>query len=105
MPRHVLTELEQEFERLADRIPDSPIKDAISVPHGIVMEVWRMDQPAVSTPLVDIDRDPFARSRLAWVTGGRVRSPTVVVDGEVLVQPTNEELEWTLRRSGLARTA
>jgi peroxiredoxin len=44
MPRHVLTELEQEFERLADQIPDSPTKEAISVLHGIVMEVWRSAQ-------------------------------------------------------------
>jgi peroxiredoxin len=80
MPDHVLKELEQEFERLADEVPDSPTKQAISVLHGIVMEVWRssrlqngshaqqddhatdqlqdlfhtappMDQPAVSVPL------------------------------------------------------
>src|SRR5687767_10862207 len=80
MPDHVLTELEREFERLADEIPESPTKQAISVLHGIVMEVWRgsrvpsgshaeqdgraidrlqdlfhtappMDQPAVSVPL------------------------------------------------------
>jgi peroxiredoxin len=81
MPDHVLAELEQEYERLADEIPDSPTKHAISVLHGMVVEVWRavqrdrangpaphdgravtdlrdlfhtappMDQPAVSTPL------------------------------------------------------
>jgi peroxiredoxin len=41
MPDHVLAELEQEFEQLADDIPDSPTKQAISVLHGMVMEVWR----------------------------------------------------------------
>jgi peroxiredoxin len=81
MPDHVLAELEQEYARLADEIPDSPTRQAISVLHGMVMEVWRtlqrerggdgagvderalgdlrdlfhtappMDQPAVSTPL------------------------------------------------------
>jgi peroxiredoxin len=81
MPDHVLAELEQEYERLADEIPDSPTKHAISVLHGMVVEVWRavqragangpaprdgraftdlrdlfhtappMDQPAVTTPL------------------------------------------------------
>jgi mycoredoxin len=65
----------------------------------------RLDRRGIPYRYVDIDRDPSARSRLAWVTGGRVRSPTVAVDGKVLVQPTNEELEWTLQRSGLARTA
>jgi peroxiredoxin len=41
MPDHVIAELEQEFEQLADEIPDSPTKRAISVLHGIVMEMWR----------------------------------------------------------------
>jgi peroxiredoxin len=76
---HAMGELEQEFARLAGQIPDSPTKQAISVLHGLVMEVWRsvlreravgrgpavalediaslyrsappMEQPAVSTPL------------------------------------------------------
>ena len=90
MPDHVLTELEREFERLADDIPESPTKQAISVLHGIVMEVWRssrvpsgshaeqddhaidrlqdlfhtappMDQPAVSVPLeVGVEAPEFA---------------------------------------------
>jgi peroxiredoxin len=36
-----LHELEREFASLADEIPDSPEKRAISVLHGIVMEIWR----------------------------------------------------------------
>jgi peroxiredoxin len=36
-----LHELEQEFARLASDIPDSAQKQAMSVLHGIVMEVWR----------------------------------------------------------------
>ena len=90
MPDHVLTELEREFERLADEIPESPTKQAISVLHGIVMQVWRssqvpsgshaeqdgraidrlqdlfhtappMDQPAVSVPLeVGVEAPEFA---------------------------------------------
>ena len=41
MPDHVLAELEHEYAKLADEIPDSPTKHAISVLHGMVMEVWR----------------------------------------------------------------
>ncbi|HEX6024779.1 MAG TPA: glutaredoxin family protein [Solirubrobacter sp.] len=47
---------------------------------------------------VDVELNPQAGSRLAWLTGGRVRTPTVVIGGDVLVQPTIEELEWALRR-------
>jgi peroxiredoxin len=36
-----LHELEERFARLAPDIPDGPEKQAISVLHGIVMEVWR----------------------------------------------------------------
>jgi len=44
MPDHVLAELEQEYARLADEIPDSPTRQAISVLHAMVMEVWRTVQ-------------------------------------------------------------
>jgi peroxiredoxin len=100
MPDHVLTELEREFERLADEVPESPTKQAISVLHGIVMEVWRssrvpngshvqhdgraldrlqdlfhtappMDQPAVSVPLeAGVEAPEFA---LPDATGKLVR--------------------------------
>jgi peroxiredoxin len=36
-----LHELEQEFTALSGEIPESPEKRALSVLHGIVMEVWR----------------------------------------------------------------
>jgi mycoredoxin len=64
-----------------------------------------LDRRGIPYRYVDVDRDPGMRSRLAWLTGGRVRSPTVAIDGEVLVQPTMEELEWALRRSRVGRTA
>src|SRR5919106_5796424 len=50
-PTRPLYEREREFASLADEIPDSPEKRAISVLHGIVMELWR-----------SIEREP---SRLA----------------------------------------
>jgi peroxiredoxin len=40
LPR-TIHDLEQEFAHLAVEIPESPIKRAISVLHGIVMEMWR----------------------------------------------------------------
>ena len=54
---------------------------------------------------VDVERNPEARRRLEWLTGGRVRSPTVVIGNDVLVQPTIQELEWAMRRNRLGRTA
>jgi mycoredoxin len=69
-----------------------------------IVRRW-LDRRGIPYRYVDIDRDPRMRSRLEWVTGGRVRSPTVVIGGEVLVQPTIEELEWALRRNAIGRTA
>lgn len=39
-----LHELEQQFARLAPDIPDGPEKQALSVLHGIAMEIWRTMQ-------------------------------------------------------------
>jgi mycoredoxin len=64
-----------------------------------------LDRHRIPYRYVDLDQDPRMRSRLEWRTGGRVRSPTVVVGGDVLVQPTIEELQWALQRNGLARVA
>lgn len=50
---------------------------------------------------VDLETNPEAANRIAWLTGGEVAHPTVYVGGEILVQPTLRELEWALARSGL----
>jgi len=60
-----------------------------------------LDRSGLAYDHVDLDAHPEVESRLAWLTGGRVYSPTVYVGGEVLVQPTIGELEWALARSGL----
>ena len=64
-----------------------------------------LDRHGIPYQYVDVDRNPQARSRLEWRTGGRVRSPTVVVGSDVLVQPTIEELQWAIRRTRLGRSA
>jgi mycoredoxin len=65
----------------------------------------RLKRRGIPYRYVDVERNPEVRARLAWLTGGRVRSPTVEVGGEVLVQPTIEELEWALRRNRIGRSA
>jgi mycoredoxin len=60
-----------------------------------------LDRLGVPYEYVDLDLHPEAEARLSWMTGGRVRSPTVYVGGEVLVQPSIRELEWALARSGV----
>lgn len=40
LPR-TIHDLEEQFAALAEHIPDTPEKQAISVLHGIMMEMWR----------------------------------------------------------------
>jgi mycoredoxin len=64
-----------------------------------------LDRRGIPYQYVDVERNPEARRRVEWLTGGHVRSPTVVIGNDVLVQPTIQELEWAIRRSRLGRSA
>ncbi|MFG2056184.1 glutaredoxin family protein [Micromonospora sp. NPDC048930] len=57
-----------------------------------------LDRTGMPYQYVDLDLHPDAEARLAWLTGGRVHSPIVSVDGELLVQPIIAELQWVLRK-------
>jgi peroxiredoxin len=50
LPRAIY-DLEEEFAGLAGEIPDSPEKRAISLLHGIVMEMWRSFAHESATPV------------------------------------------------------
>lgn len=59
-----------------------------------------LDRLGISYEYVDIDADPSTEARLSWMTGGRVHSPVVYVGGQLLVQPSINELQWALSRIG-----
>ncbi len=68
---------------------------------GIAMMTRRyLDRAGVPYRFVDWDVHPEVRSELEWLAGGRLASPTVKVGGQVLVQPTLDELRWALSRIG-----
>jgi mycoredoxin len=60
-----------------------------------------LDRLGIPYEYVDLDLHPEVEARLSWMTGGHVRTPTVYLGDEVLVQPTIRELEWELTRKGL----
>lgn len=62
----------------------------------------RHDRLGVPYRYVDLELDPGAAPRLAWLTGGYVSHPTVSVAGQLLVEPTIGELETALARAGVA---
>lgn len=60
-----------------------------------------LDRLGIPYRYVDLEADPVAAARLRWLSGGSLRHPTVAIGGELLVQPTLEELQWALARAGM----
>lgn len=48
----------------------------------------------------DLEVNPDSVKKLRWITGGYAHHPTVVVAGQALIEPSMEELETVLERSG-----
>jgi len=49
----------------------------------------------------DMEYDRDAARRVQWWTGGYFSHPIVQVGGDILVEPTLDELQWTLANNGL----
>jgi mycoredoxin len=60
-----------------------------------------LDRLGVPYRYVDIEANPNAAARVRWVTGGTLSHPVVDVAGEVLVQPSQYELNAALGWAGL----
>jgi mycoredoxin len=60
-----------------------------------------LDRLGIPYRYIDLEADPRAAAQIRWLTGGYVSHPTVVVGGDVLVEPTLSELDWALERAGL----
>ncbi len=50
-----------------------------------------------------MDQNPSVERQLSWLTGGRVRSPTIRLGDQLLVQPSTQELARALAREGVIR--
>ena len=49
----------------------------------------------------DMDYDPAASRQVKWWTGGAFSHPTVQIGGQVLVEPSLDEVDWALSRVGM----
>jgi glutaredoxin len=56
-----------------------------------------LDQMGVEYKYIDIEEDEEAAKWVADQNGGKEKKPTIDVDGEVLSEPTNSELDKVLR--------
>jgi mycoredoxin len=60
-----------------------------------------LDRLGISYRFRDLERDPEAASRVAWWTGGNLSHPTLQIGGDILVEPSMEELKRSLAGHGL----
>jgi mycoredoxin len=59
-----------------------------------------LDRLDIQYRYLDIEEDDGAANQLKWLTGGYTSHPTVVIDGQTLVEPDLEEFERALVRNG-----
>jgi mycoredoxin len=91
------------------RQPRRPAASTTTIPLTVYGRRWcgisqmirrYLDRMGVPYQYVDLDEHPEIESQLSWMTGGRVRSPTVRVGDHLLVQPSTQELARALSRHG-----
>lgn len=59
-----------------------------------------LDRIGVSYEYLDVDADPEAKQWVIQRNGGKQKTPTVVIDDQILIEPDNADLENALRRGG-----
>jgi glutaredoxin len=59
-----------------------------------------LDRIGVDYEYLNVDADPAAKAWVVHHNGGKQRTPTVVIDDQILVEPENADLENALRRAG-----
>jgi mycoredoxin len=57
-----------------------------------------LDRLGVRYVYYDMDKDPQAQQRVQWWAGGYPSHPTVHIAGEILVEPSLDELQLALAR-------
>ncbi len=60
-----------------------------------------LDRMGVRYLYRDMDRDPSAAAQVRWWVGMEV-NPVLYLDGEILVEPSLNEVAWALQRHTVA---
>ncbi len=60
-----------------------------------------LDRRHISYEYVDIDDNPEAASWVAAQNGGKEKKPTLDIRGKILAEPSNQELDKVLSRTGV----
>ena len=60
-----------------------------------------LERLGVQYDYVDIDRDRKAARWVAEQNGGKEKKPTLDIEGEILTEPSNSELDQVLQAKGV----
>ncbi len=60
-----------------------------------------LDRLGVPYVYRDMEYDLAAARQVKWWTGGSLSHPTIQIGGQVLVEPSLDELDWTLNEAGI----
>lgn len=60
-----------------------------------------LDRTGVPYVFRNMDTDPQAAAQVKWWNGGYASHPTIQIGGQILVEPSMDELRWTLAQEGL----
>jgi len=94
-----------------DQPQQNPVKPA-GLPPGITIygTLWcaatqrvrrYLDRQHLTYVFNDIDKDDEAANQVRWWTGGYASHPTLQIQGDILIEPSAEELEQVLIKKGL----
>jgi mycoredoxin len=68
---------------------------------GMTQVVRRfLERQGIPYRYIDLELYPGAKSKLRWLTGGYASHPTVYINGQVLIEPSLDELRWALSENG-----
>jgi mycoredoxin len=60
----------------------------------------QLDALGLDYDYFDVDEDPAAQAWVKEQNGGKQKTPTIDVKGKIVIEPSDEELEETLRERG-----
>ncbi len=60
-----------------------------------------LDRMGIPYEFRNMDTDPAAANQVRWWTGGYASHPTLQIGGDILVEPSMDEVQWTLSQNGL----
>jgi glutaredoxin len=69
--------------------------------HDTVRTREQLDRLGVVYEYINVEKDAAANKFIADLNKGKRKTPTVELGGNFLIEPTNEEMEDALRKSGV----